>query len=73
MDGAVGVGAETRNRLAWRQAFGGVDQIVCLLELTREAVPLLRFVHDIAGTFNVRVRVLYSTPAQEVRAGHGRK
>jgi len=46
------------------RTFQGVDQIVCLLELAEEGVPLLRYARDAAEIFNARVRLVHMTPAR---------
>jgi len=43
-------------------AFAGVKQIACAVELNNEAVPLLRFVSQIAEDFGATVRLIHSVP-----------
>jgi len=50
--------------------FIGIAGIVCLLALTTEAVPQLRFARDVAIALNAHVRLFHALPAQELRAGH---
>jgi nucleotide-binding universal stress UspA family protein len=39
-----------------------VSNIVCSLELTSEAVPLLRFTNDLANTFGAEVQIVHVVP-----------
>jgi nucleotide-binding universal stress UspA family protein len=43
----------------------GISKIVCALELTEEAVPLLRFTKELAAEFGARVRLLHTLPETE--------
>jgi nucleotide-binding universal stress UspA family protein len=45
----------------------GVANIVCSLELTEEAVPLLQFTKDVANEFGAKVRLVHSVPEAETR------
>ncbi len=44
-----------------------VSNILCALELTEEAVPLLRFAKQLARQFNAQVRIIHSVPETESR------
>ncbi|HTU45422.1 MAG TPA: universal stress protein [Bryobacteraceae bacterium] len=46
----------------------GVSKIICALELTQEAVSLLRFAKEIAQQFSASVRIIHSVPEIEPRA-----
>jgi len=43
----------------------GFSKIVCALELTDEAVPLLHFTQELAKKFGAKVRVVHSVPKME--------
>jgi nucleotide-binding universal stress UspA family protein len=45
----------------------GFKSIVCALDLTDEAVPLLRFTQELAPDLGARVRVVHSVPKMETR------
>ena len=45
----------------------GVSKIVCALEMTREAVPLLRFAQEMAKEFGASVHIVHSIPETESR------
>jgi nucleotide-binding universal stress UspA family protein len=45
----------------------GFANVVCGLELTDEAVPLLHFTKEVAKRFGATVRVVHSVPKMEVR------
>lgn len=45
----------------------GISTIVCPIELTEEAAPLLRFAKSLATKFGARVRLLHVIPEQDVR------
>jgi nucleotide-binding universal stress UspA family protein len=47
--------------------FDGISTIVCPIELTEEAVPLLHFAKTVATTLGARVRLLHVIPEQDVR------
>jgi nucleotide-binding universal stress UspA family protein len=46
--------------------FKGITNIVCPIELTDEAVPLLHFAKNMAETLGSRVRLLHVIPEQDV-------
>ena len=48
-------------------AVAGFSNLVCALELTDEAVPLLRFADQLAREFGAKVHVVHSVPELEVR------
>lgn len=43
-------------------AFHGIKNVVCALEINDEAVPLLRFVSNLANQFDASVRLIHSVP-----------
>jgi nucleotide-binding universal stress UspA family protein len=45
----------------------GFSHIVCALELTDEAVPVLHFTQELAQKFGARVHVVHSVPKMEAR------
>jgi nucleotide-binding universal stress UspA family protein len=45
----------------------GVSKILCALELTEEAVPLLRFVSDLAQDCGASVQIIHTVPETESR------
>jgi nucleotide-binding universal stress UspA family protein len=45
----------------------GVSKIVCALEMTREAIPLLRFAQEMAREFGASVHIVHSVPETESR------
>ena len=47
--------------------FHDLGNIVCPIELTDEAVPLLRFTKGLAGSLGARVRLLHTIPEEDVR------
>jgi nucleotide-binding universal stress UspA family protein len=47
--------------------FAGFSNIVCALELTDEAIPLLHFTQELAKKFGAKVRVVHSVPKMEAR------
>lgn len=46
---------------------GGVANIICALELTEEAVPLLQYAKSVASEFGAKVRLVHSVPEAETR------
>jgi nucleotide-binding universal stress UspA family protein len=50
-----------------RTPIRGVSHIVCSIELTEEALPLLRFARDLANEFNAEVRLVHTVPAMDSR------
>ncbi|MBV8571143.1 MAG: universal stress protein [Acidobacteriaceae bacterium] len=56
----------------WTHSFeasfiGRVQNILCSLELTEEAVPLLRFTKQVAEEFGAEVRIVHCVPEGEAR------
>lgn len=45
----------------------GVSRIICSIELTEEALPLLRFTKEFANEFDAQVRLVHSVPAMDSR------
>lgn len=45
----------------------GISNILCALELTHEAAPLLRFVSDLANNCGATVRIIHTVPEKESR------
>ena len=45
----------------------GISEVLCALELTSEAVPLLRFTKELSQELGAAVRVIHSEPAMETR------
>ena len=48
-------------------SFAGVKKILCALDLNEEAVPLLRFISDLANSFEASVRLIHSVPGNELQ------
>lgn len=58
----------------WTDAFlhsgrqqGGYKNIVCAIDLTEEAVPLLKFAHEISQDLGAKVHLIHGVPEAETR------
>jgi nucleotide-binding universal stress UspA family protein len=61
-DVTCAVWTHSREKTFDGKPFDGVKKIVCAVELNEEAVPLLRFVSDLASEFDTSVRLVHSVP-----------
>lgn len=57
----------TRSLNCARKPSAGISRILCGIELTDEAVPMLKFTKELAAEFGATVRLVHSVPETESR------